>query len=219
MNRLGEHRVRYSFSGELGAAQTARVNIDGRWIWHNDGQHEDVNGDGDVTPLDALIGINLLSERGVLTTEALDAVFANNDQVDDLAYFDANNDGWVTPIDVLRVINHLNRAIQDVHHSSIRLDGTLITANQAIDFGNVKVGESRTMRLTIDGIRQAQLETSVIPSASGNVGFAATRAVQDELDDMIAFDVVFTPTNDGVIEESVLLINDLRFQLVGQGVA
>ncbi|MDP2913628.1 MAG: dockerin type I domain-containing protein [Candidatus Omnitrophota bacterium] len=53
----------------------------------------DVNRDGFVTPIDALIVINFINERG---TGVPDGVV------------DVNEDGFVTPIDVLQIINYFN---------------------------------------------------------------------------------------------------------------
>ncbi len=60
----------------------------------------DVNGDGVVTPLDALAVINALNSvnQGISLTPAL------------LAEYDVNHDGQVTPLDALMIINYLNDA-------------------------------------------------------------------------------------------------------------
>ena len=59
----------------------------------------DVNDDGQVTPLDALLVINNLNFRGArsVLSEAISA-----------PYIDTSGDNFVSPLDVLLVINHLN---------------------------------------------------------------------------------------------------------------
>ena len=54
----------------------------------------DVNGDGIVSPLDALMIINQLNSKSTLTTAQLSA-------------FDVNHDDQVTPLDALTIINYL----------------------------------------------------------------------------------------------------------------
>jgi hypothetical protein len=63
----------------------------------------EVNGDGRVTPLDALILINAIHERSARGQ-------ANAVNTPDLQppYLDPNLDGYLTPADVLAVINYLN---------------------------------------------------------------------------------------------------------------
>jgi hypothetical protein len=70
---------------------------DGQTPWHNAVDALDVNGDGRVTPLDALIVINRLN------AEAAGGVpFPSG------YYYDVNNDQVCTAQDVLLVINYLN---------------------------------------------------------------------------------------------------------------
>lgn len=69
--------------------------------WHNTDLPADVNRDGSVTALDALIIINDLNRSGTRTLEL---------GVDPYEPFiDVNDDGSVTALDALHVINHMNR--------------------------------------------------------------------------------------------------------------
>lgn len=68
---------------------------------HNLAKPQDVNGDGKVTPLDALTLINALNEHGV-------------GRIDDLPlpagrFHDVNNDGYLSAADVLTVVNWMNQ--------------------------------------------------------------------------------------------------------------
>ena len=67
--------------------------------WQNTGKPVDVNGDGAVTPIDALVVINYLNAHG---QGALPSAFAGSN------YLDVNGDNQVTPLDALSVINYLN---------------------------------------------------------------------------------------------------------------
>ncbi len=74
--------------------------------WQNPVNRFDVDGDGYVTPLDALILINQINLHGSRTLPPRTA--------DDLqvGYLDVNGDGRVTPEDVLDVINYINAQLQ-----------------------------------------------------------------------------------------------------------
>jgi Ca2+-binding RTX toxin-like protein len=61
----------------------------------------DVNGDGQVTPLDALLVINHLNRQ----QDSQSFVFTPTGEQN---LFDVTGDNWISPIDALRVINELN---------------------------------------------------------------------------------------------------------------
>ena len=71
---------------------------------HNTTLSTDVNDDGEVTPLDALIIIDLINEAPV----GSNGVPTGSGQPNELFYPDVNDDGLVTPLDALTVINILN---------------------------------------------------------------------------------------------------------------
>jgi hypothetical protein len=90
--------------------------------WHNPFDALDVNGDGQVTPLDALIVINRLNAEAAGEAPASAAYY----------YYDVNDDTFCTAQDVLIVINHLNAqslpAAEGEHHdASDRLFDELVT--------------------------------------------------------------------------------------------
>jgi hypothetical protein len=68
--------------------------------WHNSLNPYDVNGQGDVTPLDVLIIINYINSHPSLELPAPPAAPP--------PYYDVNDDGNVTALDVLLVINYIN---------------------------------------------------------------------------------------------------------------
>ncbi|MEP0059032.1 dockerin type I domain-containing protein [Rhodopirellula bahusiensis] len=69
--------------------------------YHNDIEPHDVNGDNDVTALDALTIINYLNTYGPGPVGFGDPGFG----------YDVNGDGFVTALDALLVINHLNQIL------------------------------------------------------------------------------------------------------------
>ncbi len=82
-------------------AFTITVAASGTSPWQNPVNPMDVNDDGSVSPLDALIDINALNQNlfpgGILPSPATAP-----------PYYDVNGDGLLTPLDVLIIINYLN---------------------------------------------------------------------------------------------------------------
>lgn len=68
--------------------------------WQNPQNRLDVNNDGIVSPLDALVVINDLNRIGGRILDASDP---------DPPFVDPNGDGWLSPLDALQVVNFLNR--------------------------------------------------------------------------------------------------------------
>ncbi|MCY2985406.1 MAG: dockerin type I domain-containing protein [Planctomycetota bacterium] len=76
---------------------------------HNEAMPADVDGDSRLTPLDALVLINLLNTRGSGQVSS----FAPSQESPDRSsagkmFIDTNNDSFLSPLDVLMVINQLN---------------------------------------------------------------------------------------------------------------
>ena len=75
-------------------------------VWHNTADPTDVDGNGQLSPLDALLVINELTFRvnsDATTGELNDTTF----RPDDAGQLDVDNNGFVSPIDALLVINEL----------------------------------------------------------------------------------------------------------------
>ena len=74
--------------------------------WQNHGLARDVNGDSYISPLDALLIINLLNFNPGISQQPLPVP-----PLPEFApppYYDVNGDGFVSPIDALLIINYLN---------------------------------------------------------------------------------------------------------------
>ena len=91
--------------GEMGIADTF-----GMSIYQNPLSKNDVNGDSQVTPNDALIIINHLNSGATQRLDALQLV----DSLNVAGFIDTNGDYNSSPIDVLQVINQLNAMTTDV---------------------------------------------------------------------------------------------------------
>ena len=87
--------------GRLGEAATVTINVIGSRL-QNPVLQEDVSGDGNVTPLDALLVINRLASSGSLSIPVTELDSGP-------AYYDVNGDQTVGLRDALDVINYLTR--------------------------------------------------------------------------------------------------------------
>lgn len=78
--------------------------------WQNPEAADDVNADGAVSPLDALVAINAMNERGVGPLSGRFAPPSLQGRVANALehYVDANGDSQLTPLDALLIINALN---------------------------------------------------------------------------------------------------------------
>lgn len=85
--------------------------ISARSPYHNYNLNKDVNGDGFISPIDALLVINELNRRGAGPVVNTGGTSGEGP----IPMLDVNGDGMVTPLDVLLIINHLNhnRAVQN----------------------------------------------------------------------------------------------------------
>ncbi len=109
----GDTYVRFRLSTESGMTPTGeaqggevedyRVTIQ-RNPWQNPVNRFDVNNDGGVSPVDALLLINYVNANPGASNTPLPAVKPSGDP-----FYDVNGDGFATPADVLAVINELNR--------------------------------------------------------------------------------------------------------------
>ena len=109
MNAVASHTPAFApavtADGEMGVADTF-----GMSIYQNPLSMNDVNGDSQVTPNDALIIINHLNSGATQRLDALQLV----DSLNVSGFIDTNGDYNSSPIDVLQVINQLNAMTTDV---------------------------------------------------------------------------------------------------------
>ncbi len=116
----------------LGVAGTAEdANLD--WIaitsleplaLHNTLVVQDTNGDGDVTPMDALLVLHFMNKQPADRIPLMgvsEGVGESESTPMQITAADVNGDGRVTPIDALLVLNHLNR--QQLTRNSLGASG------------------------------------------------------------------------------------------------
>ena len=63
-----------------------------RWDWHNRHSAQDVDGNSEIAPLDALHILNALSNHGAVDTQELDRLFATDEILSQPARIAAGSD-------------------------------------------------------------------------------------------------------------------------------
>ncbi len=96
-----------------GEVEDYRVNIVSELPWSNGNTAMDVNNDGSVAPIDALLVINELNNHEF--SDPATGLLPNPPEAPNVpstvGYVDVDADGYVSPRDALLVINHLNSAV------------------------------------------------------------------------------------------------------------
>lgn len=146
--------------------------------WRNVLQATDVNNDGRVSALDALIVINRLNrdEASALPTPTANEPFGG-------FYFDVSGDNHATALDALRVINHLNRSDGAAATAEGEPAGALLAASgSAVTAENGVVPEPRTGRSELSNWSQdAERHVADVATAQRATGSGAHEAAIRDL--------------------------------------
>jgi hypothetical protein len=132
--------------------------------WQNPENPLDTNADGDVAPLDALLGLNSLNHRGAITLRA-DNINWEGKRV----YLDNNGDKNHTPGDVLVVVNHLNLGAENAAETTPVVAHTKIASTPAL---TPKPSQNRDTSLSAENSRQSAVDgqtASPLPPADSFV--------------------------------------------------
>jgi len=126
------------------------IDIEPEFQWHNLRNPLDVDGDATVSPLDAVLIINLLNAHGSTSLENLlgGGISAPT------AFYDVSPDNYVAPIDAVLVINYLN----------------------ANPVGSTSVGASSVASGDSNGVARAEVRTDTTPPANVATGSVRRRA-------------------------------------------
>ena len=111
--------------------------------WQNNRNVLDVNDDGFVSPLDALLVINYLNSIG---PEALAAPTVDRQPG---PFVDVSGDGFVSPLDALYVINELNRLSTTVNADN---QSAPVVASAAVSHASKSASDLRLLAAAIDRI-------------------------------------------------------------------
>ena len=185
---LGADDFTYTVADDDGAASNeAIVNIDivaDPFPWHNRGNGLDVNADGAVSPIDALLIIIELDANG--STLLPDPSAGNSPP----PYFDVNEDGFVAPNDAIQVINFLNANANGEAAEgefSISVDMTQSVAGESLVGPAVQVPESNVVDngfTDMRNMRSSGLSTvrgEVLEDLLGEIAEDLTGAQEDGL--------------------------------------
>jgi len=137
--------------------------IDAVSPWQNQQLPNDVNNDGSISPLDALLIINNLNAFGPRQLTPLDAT---------PPFLDVSGDGFVSPIDVLRIVNAIEDAIGgegEAEASSLRL----VSGARPIEYVGSSISEvgsrpnspTAVQRRVENGVESAVAEAEASASA------------------------------------------------------
>lgn len=108
-SQVGRHKLKFRVSdGTFSDERDFQVDVlYAAFPWHNRSQPLDANGDGALSPLDALVLINESNDH-LLFPDHSHPLPAPTDQRHAPFYYDVNRDGYLSPLDALVVINELN---------------------------------------------------------------------------------------------------------------
>lgn len=126
-------------SGESSSVELHRHTLEPRWT--NPFDAADVNDDGVVAPLDALLILNELTDRRFVDANGM----INVDPVEGLQ-LDANVDGHISPVDALLAINGLDSGTGSARNASARLSN-----NEPPDVArNATVQDATSVFITVE---------------------------------------------------------------------
>ncbi|WP_145348533.1 tandem-95 repeat protein [Rosistilla ulvae] len=159
----------YTITDSTGRSSTATVflTIGGPLLSHQNANNSlDVNADGTVSPIDALLIINLLNRKSTTSISVLDLDSPP-------PFYDVSGDAYVTAIDALQVINALNRQSNTPQASGEASDAiSLATSSVVAGRGAVNVPQ----------LVSPKPATEEEPAASGSIESSAPTAVIDHAD-------------------------------------
>lgn len=137
-------------------------------IWHNNVRPTDVNGDGFTAPIDALILLDEINNRGGARALATGNASGNAEGEAITKYLDVNGDGFLSPRDVLDVVHRLNAEGEPRGGDWVRF--RLKTFDKQYNpITEIGPGQEFLVRATVEDIRD---ENGITVDGSGGVGAA-----------------------------------------------
>jgi hypothetical protein len=143
--------------------------------WHNTAFRGDVDGDGQLTPRDALIIVNELNAGGSRSLSSTVTAAASGGESEGTYRYDVNNDRWLAPADALELVNVLNDpegepALMKIGISATKLDGTALPIDTATGRPSVQLGESFLVQMFTQDLR---VNPQGVASAYADVDFGS----------------------------------------------
>jgi hypothetical protein len=170
-------RFRYSREGNLeptgisldGEVEDYYVQIVSQRPWQNEPAPLDVNNDGSVAPLDALLVINELNDP--VAGNPVTGLLPNPPQPPDLVpeevgYVDVDGDGYVAPRDALLIINALNsqsaQAVMALAEGEPSLVESGLSLSAMRDLGAAALDASATTMQNTDSLLTARAVDRIV---------------------------------------------------------
>lgn len=139
-------------------------------IWHNNVRPTDVDGDGFTAPIDALILLDEINNRGGSRPLSEAGARTNNGEGEagGQKYLDVNGDGHLSPRDVLDVVHRLNAEAEPRGGEWVRFRLKTFDTNYN-PITEIGPGQEFLVRVTVEDIRD---ENGIDVDGSGGVGAA-----------------------------------------------
>ena len=122
----GVHEVEYSVEGPEGIRTSGTLLVETPWVWHNDNQPMDVDGNGTISALDVLQIVNLLNQHSAQSTDNMeDAIFSPQraaSRTRPMLHADVNEDSSISALDVLLIVNHINQRFVAAGENNVAVD-------------------------------------------------------------------------------------------------
>ncbi|MAT13106.1 MAG: hypothetical protein CMM02_19080, partial [Rhodopirellula sp.] len=125
----------------LSTTEMFEIAVRQRFEWHNYALPEDVNNDGVVSPIDALLIIRDLNG-------GLNSFYLPETEPDEAYYSDVSKDQWLSPIDAIKVINFLN---ETSYFASIEITPMSLSGEPIHQIG---LGEAFYLSLSANDLRE-----------------------------------------------------------------
>ncbi len=223
---LGRSFARFRLSHDGGLAPTGLalngevedyvIDITSELPWQNDRNALDVNDNGFVAPLDALLVINELNNRVVSDeiTGLLDNPPIEPNGPEKLGYVDVDGDAFATPRDALLIINFLNQstafpaiaAAAEAEPEEFGVRSIETESGLSVLAGAALHGREKVSVLAVDAVvRNSAVESTHTPVQNLELGEAGALfsdprladAAMEELLDDIANDLLVDDADDG----------------------
>jgi hypothetical protein len=175
--------------------------------YQNPVEPRDVNGDGEVTPLDALILINYLNSFGPGPL----GNFPRGGSGEGPVWVDVNGDGIVSPLDILLIINWLNRH-RLIIQTSGRAEGE---ASGSQVFGGSASLVVRPVSKLASNINSQLLSTGEFPPLLADKSFKTADAGQNGPSPSLACPAIETLTASEIDRELESLLDQLTRERLG----
>ena len=195
----GVHSITAEYSGDaIFSSSTSsavhEVITKGRAAAQNAAAPPDVNGDGKISPIDALIVINALNLQSAGTNDG--STSASSEDGSENFFEDVNGDGIVSAIDALRVVNFLLRSNPPTSQATAATDQSFAALSAPLSYAtNSAINSAAT--LTMPAPQTATALTSLATLNNPTLMIASTASLPSKASKSVrAVDLVHSSADD-----------------------